>query len=96
VTTLTSGDNHVSITCIRQRRIEGVVRIPRSESGGPVFVRCPGGEERPVSGTRLFQLRCDADATAVEYQLAEEGPWRSVPIAKASEEDTPFVDIAPL
>ena len=95
--TVAPGDNHVRIPCIRQRQIEGVVRVPPGEWLGRISVRCPGGGDvRPVSGTRLFELTCKADATAVEYQIGSEGTWRSVPVPLASAEDPAFVDIGPL
>ena len=49
---------------------------------------------RALSGTRLFELTCNADARAVEYQIGAEGTWRSVPVASA--ESLAFVDIGPL
>ena len=95
--TVARGDNHVRIPCIRQRQIEGVVRVPTGEWSGRVFVRCPGGADtRAVFGTRLFELTCNADARAVEYQIGSEGTWRSVPVPLASAEDPAFVDIGPL
>jgi hypothetical protein len=93
--TVASGDNQVRIACVRERQIEGVVRIAQREGSEPVSVRCPGGDdEREVSGTRLFRLTCDAETRAVEYQIGPEGTWRSVPVAAA--EDPAFVDIGPL
>jgi hypothetical protein len=93
--TLARGDNQVRIPCIRQRQIEGVVRIPAGEWLDGVSVRCPGGDDmRALSGTRLFALTCNADARAVEYQIGAEGTWRSVPVASA--ENLTFVEIGPL
>jgi len=94
--TLTAGDNHVRISCNRQQLIEGVVRIPQREGLGRISVRCPGNDTRFVVATHLFELRCNADARTVEYQIGAEGAWRSVPIASASADDPAFVDIAPL
>jgi hypothetical protein len=97
--TVAPGDNSLRIACVRHREIEGVLRIPQSE--GRVSIRCPGSDERAVSGTRLFSLTCRADATAIEYQIGAEGIWRRVPVASASpspspDDDPAFVDIGPL
>jgi hypothetical protein len=92
--TLAPGDNQVRIPCVPFRQIEGVVRIPPSEALGQLSVRCPGGDERPLSGTRLFALTCNADATAVEYQIGSEGTWVRVPFAATA--DPAFVEIGPL
>jgi hypothetical protein len=89
--TVVAGDNHVRIPCERQRRIEGVIRIPDGQKPDRVVVRCEGGDSHPMIKTRLFRLTCGANVTALEYQIGSEGSWRSIPIASLA--DLAFVDI---
>jgi hypothetical protein len=89
--TVVAGDNHVRIPCERQRRIEGVIRIPESSQPDRVVIRCAGGDLHPIAKTRLFRVTCAASATALEYQIGTQGTWRSVPIAAGT--DLAFVDI---
>jgi hypothetical protein len=89
--TLVAGDNLVRIPCLRERRIEGVIRIPEDRQPDRVVVRCAGGDLHPLTRTRLFRLTCGADVGALEYQIGTEGTWRSVPIASLG--DPAFVDI---
>ena len=89
--TVVAGDNHVRIPCQRQRRIEGVIRIPEGQQPDAVVVRCAGGDSHPMDGTRLFRLTCDTDVAALEYQIGTQGTWRSIPIASLS--NPAFVDI---
>jgi len=89
--TVVAGDNHVRIPCQRQRRIEGVIRIPEGQQPDAVVVRCAGGDSHPMDGTRLFRLTCDTDVAALEYQIGTQGTWRSIPIASLA--NPAFVDI---
>ena len=94
--TVVAGENHVRLTCHRQRRVEGFVRVPEAEQREGVSVRCAGGTGgggRALHGTRLFRLTCGVDVAAVEYQIGDAGNWRSVPIASAA--DPALVEIAP-
>jgi hypothetical protein len=91
--TVVAGDNHVRIPCQRQRRIEGVIRVPDGEEPDWVVVRCAGGDSHPMYRTRLFRLTCDADVGALEYQIGTQGTWRLIPIASLS--NPAFVDIGP-
>ena len=91
--TVVAGDNHVRLPCQRQRRIEGVIRIPDGEQPDRVVVRCAGGDSHPMRKTRLFRLTCGADVAALEYQIGTQGAWRSIPIASLS--NPAFVDIGP-
>ena len=89
--TVVAGDNHVRIPCLRERRIEGIIRIPEDQQPDRVVVRCAGGDLHPLDGTRLFRLTCGADVGALEYQIGTQGTWRSVPIASVG--DPAFVDL---
>jgi hypothetical protein len=89
--TVVAGDNHVRLPCQRQRRIEGVIRIPDGQQPDRVVVRCAGGDSHPMIRTRLFRLTCDADVGTLEYQIGSQGSWRSIPIASLA--DLAFVDI---
>ncbi|HXU07133.1 MAG TPA: carboxypeptidase-like regulatory domain-containing protein [Polyangia bacterium] len=90
--TVIAGDNHVRVPCPRQRRIEGVIRIPEGEQPDRVVLRCAGSKDlHPIRKTRLFRVTCDAAARALEYQIGTQGIWRSVPIASMTE--PAFVDI---
>jgi len=91
--TLVAGDNYLRIPCRRQRRVEGVVRMPEAAEPEHISIRCAGGAGRPLRGTHLFRLTCAAEVSAVEYQIGEAGSWRSVPIASAA--DPALVEIAP-
>ncbi len=66
--TVVAGDNHVRIPCQRERRIEGIIRIPEDRQPDRVVVRCAGGDLHPLTRTRLFRLTCGADVGALEYQ----------------------------
>jgi hypothetical protein len=89
--TVAAGDNHVRMPCAREKRVEGVIRVPEGSRPDRVVVRCAGGDLHPITGTRLFHLTCGADVSALEYQIGTQGIWRSVPIAAATE--PVFVDI---
>jgi hypothetical protein len=91
--TVVAGDNFVRIPCHRQRRIEGVIRIPEDQQPDAVIVRCAGGDWHPMTGTRLFELTCDAAIRALEYRIGSQGALRSVPIASLAGSDPAFVDI---
>jgi len=91
--TVAAGDNHVRIPCTRQRRIEGVVRLPDGAQHEGFAVRCAGSRvAHPIGDTRLFHLKCDASSRALEYQIGTQGIWRSAPIAGVT--DPAFVDIS--
>jgi hypothetical protein len=89
--TVVAGDNHVRLPCRPERRIEGVVRVSEDRPPDRVVVRCAGGHSQPLRGTRLFQITCGADVSALEYQIGTDSPWRSIPIASLS--NPAFVDI---
>jgi hypothetical protein len=88
-----SGDNFVRLPCHRQRRVEGVVRIPDGVPPEHFTVRCAGGGTRALRNTRLFELKCAEEDSDLEYRVGSGGPWRSVPLPAAS--NPAFVEISP-
>jgi hypothetical protein len=79
---LHAGANAITLPCVRPRLIQGVLRLPASaEAPALLRVRCPGGEQSLVERSFVFDLRCPADARAIEWALGRREPWRTLPLA---------------
>jgi hypothetical protein len=87
--------NHLAYSCEVLRRIQGVVKTTaeRTETSSGQ-VRCSSDHPtRPVHGF-VFALQCPERLSAIEYQLAPGGPWRTAAISPGHAENVGFVEIA--
>lgn len=99
---LSAGVNSITIPCIDRaqprpepmaRRIQGVLRTAAGDAVDRIAIRCKGaGSERSLSGTHVFSIVCPRDASTLEYQVTEGGPWTAVSIPDRP--DLALVEIA--
>jgi hypothetical protein len=75
------------------RRVQGVLRTAAGDAVDWIAIRCNGaGSERNLSGTHVFSIVCPREASTLEYQITDGGPWTAVSIPDRP--DLALVEIA--
>ena len=100
--TLAAGINSVTVACgdraqpqpeMMARRIQGVLHTGAGDAVDRIAIRCNGaGSERNLFGTHVFSIVCPRDASTLEYQITDGGPWTAVSIPNRP--DLALVEIA--
>jgi len=76
---LHAGENDLQSPCDPMREIQGMIRV-EGELNATVRLRCdPRHPDQPSHGY-LFVLHCPARLTTIEYQIGDDGPWRTAEV----------------